>query len=231
MAGTNFFTKGTNADGNTEYVALTDSNGYPVLSHGATVPTTGNYAKGCLFTKTDAASGTKGLYENQGDTTTPSFNLIGDITSAEIANDAITTAKILDANVTDAKIAAPKLSKLTGSFVLADMTDGGTTAATYELGTIPLGAVVTRTLVTGITGFIGDTTAVITIGDGSTTDRYLTGTPSVFTTIAALDVGVVSGTIYHSAEKTVTVTITASSEWGDVTAGAATVTIFYYTAS
>ena len=153
------------------------------------------------------------------------------IEASEIADNAVITSKILDANVTDAKIAAPKLSKLTGSFALADMTDGGTAAATYELGTIPLGAVVTRTLVTGITGFIGDTTAVITIGDGSTANRYNTGTPSVFTTITALDVGAVSGTIYHSAEKTVTVTITAGSEWGDVTAGAATVTIFYYTAS
>ena len=118
---------------------------------------------------------------------------------------------------------------ITKTFSLADMTDGGTTAATYTFTeTIPLGAVVTRTLVSNITGFIGDTSAVIIIGDGTDTDRYNTGTPSVFTTIAALDVGAISGTVYHAALKAPVVTITAATEWGDVTAGTLTVTIFYY---
>lgn len=77
-----------------------------ILCSGTEVPTGAGYAKGCLFMKTDVAAGTKGLYENQGDTTTASFNVIGDITAAEIGNDAVTTAKILNANVTMAKLAA-----------------------------------------------------------------------------------------------------------------------------
>jgi len=51
---------------------------------GTTVPTGSGYAKGCLFIKTDAATGTKGLYENQGTTTTASFNLVGSITGSEL---------------------------------------------------------------------------------------------------------------------------------------------------
>lgn len=65
---------------------------------GTTVPTadSAGFAKGCLFIKTDAADGTKGVYENQGTKLLSDFNLMGDISSAEIAADAITGAKIAD---------------------------------------------------------------------------------------------------------------------------------------
>jgi len=85
MAGTNFFTKVTNASGNTEYIAFTDETDLPSLVRGTVIPTAGTYAKGCLFIKTDAANGTKSIYENQGTTTSPSFNLVGEITAGEIA--------------------------------------------------------------------------------------------------------------------------------------------------
>ena len=52
---------------------------------GLTIPTGSGYAKGCLFIKTDAATGTKGLYENQGTNTSASFNVVGEISSAEIS--------------------------------------------------------------------------------------------------------------------------------------------------
>ena len=57
-----------------------------LICTGLTKPTDGSdgFAKGCLFIKTDAASGTKGLYENQGTKTSCIFNIIGDISSAEI---------------------------------------------------------------------------------------------------------------------------------------------------
>jgi hypothetical protein len=66
-----------------------DIDGNVLRCSGTTVPTGAGYAKGALFIKTDAASGTKALYENQGTTSAASFNLIGDISSAEIsfAND------------------------------------------------------------------------------------------------------------------------------------------------
>lgn len=52
---------------------------------GTSVPTGAGYAKGALFIKTNAASGTKGLYENQGTTAAASFNVVGDVAAAEIA--------------------------------------------------------------------------------------------------------------------------------------------------
>ena len=95
MVGTNFFAQRTNNDGNQEWVALTDENGLPTLVRGTVVPTTGSYAKGCIFIKTNAASGVKSLYENQGTTTSPSFNLIGAIEGNEIT---LADAKILVGN-------------------------------------------------------------------------------------------------------------------------------------
>ena len=95
MVGTNFFAQRTNNDGNQEWVALTDENGLPTLVRGTVVPVTGSYAKGCIFIKTDAASGVKSLYENQGTTTSPSFNLIGAIEGNEIT---LADAKILVGN-------------------------------------------------------------------------------------------------------------------------------------
>ena len=61
-----------------------DSSGAIRRCEGLTVPTTGRFAKGAIFVKTDAASGTKAIYENQGTTATVSFNLMGEITSTEV---------------------------------------------------------------------------------------------------------------------------------------------------
>jgi hypothetical protein len=115
------------------------------------------------------------------------------------------------------------------TFELADFTDGGSTTGTVDFAdTIPLGAVVLRTLISNVTGFIGDTSATIQVGDGTDVDRYTTGTPSVFTTIAHLDAGAVSGTAYHAAEKTPKITVTSGSDFSAVTAGELTVEILYW---
>lgn len=111
---------------------------------------------------------------------------------------------------------------------LADFTDGGAAVGTYTMKqTIPLGAVVLRSQIQAVTGFIGDVSATITIGDGTDVDRYNTGTPSVFTTADSVDAGALSGTAYHSAAKTPVLTVTSSSDWGLVTDGELTVKIFY----
>lgn len=113
-----------------------------------------------------------------------------------------------------------------------EFTDGGSTAGTLALNTsIPAGAVFLRSLVTDITGFAGDTSAVLTIGDGTDVDRYNTGTPSVFATAAAgADMGAPSGTAHHSAAKTPTLTVTSNADFTSVSAGALTVTLFWYEA-
>jgi|SRR3990167_5245251 len=120
------------------------------------------------------------------------------------------------------------LQCLAETVALADFTDGGGAAGTYALKTqIPAGAWVLQTIIQDVTGFAGDTSAALIVGDGTDTDRYNTSTLDVFTTIAAIDGGAVSGTKIHTTAKTVTLTITAGSDWGLVTAGALTIKIFY----
>lgn len=119
------------------------------------------------------------------------------------------------------------------TFTRAQMTDGGSTAGTIDLSvTIPAGAVFARSLLTDLTGFTGDTSATIIIGvTGGDTDRYSTGTPSVFTTAAAgTDLGAPSGTLWHTADAVPTVLITSGSDFTLVTAGQATATLFWYEA-
>lgn len=110
----------------------------------------------------------------------------------------------------------------------AQMTDGGSTAGTIALTeTLPVGAWVLRTLLRNVTGFTGDTSAVITVGDGTDVDRYNTGTPSVFTTANAIDLGAPSGTQIHTAAATVTATITSAADFTNVAAGQFTISIYY----
>ncbi len=125
-------------------------------------------------------------------------------------------------------------SALAGQHVLqqyvtySQFTDGLGTSGTLALTeTIPAGAWVQQVVLQNLTGFTGDTTATIQIGDGTTVDRYSTGTPSVFTTAVALDPGVPSGVKIHVLAKTVTITITSGSDWGLVTAGNFTIQIHY----
>lgn len=107
-------------------------------------------------------------------------------------------------------------------------TDGGGAVGTLDLAqTIPAGAVAQRSNVFNVTGFAGDVSAAMTIGDGTDADRYNTSTVNVFADAAALDCGAVSGTAWHSAAKTPKLTITTATDWGLVTAGALTVVIFY----
>ena len=112
--------------------------------------------------------------------------------------------------------------------LFSDFTDGGATVGTKTLAAqIPAGAFVQQVILLDVTGFTGNTSAVITLGDGTDVDRYNTGTPSVFTTAVAIDVGVPSGTKVHVAAATVTVTVTTASDFTSVSAGAMTVCIHF----
>lgn len=117
---------------------------------------------------------------------------------------------------------------VTQTIKFSELTDGGSTAGTIDLTEkIPAGAWVLRTVLQNVTGFTGDTSAVIIVGDGTDVDRYNTGTPSVFTTAVAIDLGAPSGTQIHVLENTVTVKITSATDWGLVTAGQMTIRIYY----
>ena len=73
------------ANGNPIFLTDIDIHGKITRSEGTTIPgAESGFAKGSIFVKTDAAPGTKALYENQGTSDSASFNLIGDVTAAEI---------------------------------------------------------------------------------------------------------------------------------------------------
>jgi len=124
------------------------------------------------------------------------------------------------------------LGVLSETVAVAQFTDGGGTSGTYQMvGSIPAGALVLASKIGPVVGFAGDTTATLKIGDGSTADRYMTGTPSVFTTQAVgVDCGVVSGLKLVTTENRPTLTITSSADFTSVVtnaSGVVTVTIFY----
>lgn len=78
---------------------------------------------------------------------------------------------------------------------VSEFTDGGAAAGTYTCTfDLPVGFLIVRAVLTDVTGFAGDTSAVIIIGDGSDTDRLNTGTPSIFASATVLALGVPSGT-------------------------------------
>lgn len=123
------------------------------------------------------------------------------------------------------------LCVLTKRVLVSDFTDGGSTSGTLVLGEqIPLGAWVQQAILQNVTGFAGDTTATLQIGDGTTVARYNTGTPSIFATANAVDMGVPSGTKIHVAAATITLTVTSSTDFTLVKTnglGAFTLRIYY----
>ncbi len=129
---------------------------------------------------------------------------------------------------TDFTIEGSGLTTVTKTITFDEMTDV-TTTGTYEFpADIPAGAYFVCTKILAVVGFAGDTSAVITIGDGTDVDRYMTGTPSVFTTAAAgVDAGVPSGKPFHLLDKTPTVIVTTDSDFSSVTAGSVTIAITY----
>lgn len=121
---------------------------------------------------------------------------------------------------------------LTETVSVSQFTDGGSTAGTYQMaGSLPAGAIILRTKYGPIVGFAGDSSAVLIVGDGVTTNRFNTGTPSVFATAAVgVDAGAVSGLALMLTEIRPTLTITSGTDFTLVAsnaAGVVTVNIYY----
>ena len=151
----------------------------------------------------------------------------------KVATDAVETQDIQSEAVTNAKMAAPKMGVVQEVVLASALADGTGAAGTHTFtNLLPAGAVVTQTTISAVTGFAGDTSAVVIIGDGSDTDRYNTGTPNLFATAAHISAGAVSGTAYDLAAIAPVVTVTSATDIGLVitdASGSATITIFYYT--
>lgn len=126
---------------------------------------------------------------------------------------------------------AGNLRSFSQTVARAAFTDGGAALGTFLItaGTIPVGATFLYSEVNAVTGFIGDTSAVLTIGNAAgDVDRYNTGTPSVFTTAAAgISVGAPSGIVFHTVAGSITLFITSAADFTNVSAGSITVTFYY----
>lgn len=140
-----------------------------------------------------------------------------------------TKLALLD-NVVDAG-SLGAIVKIAQTVAFGDFTDGGGAVGTLELDDdIPAGATFLIGHLLAVTGFAGNTSAALTVGDGTTADRYNTSTINVFADIAGgVGLGAPSGVQYHAAAKTPTLTITVNSDWGLVTAGGFTIELFYLT--
>jgi len=116
-----------------------------------------------------------------------------------------------------------------------DFTDGGGTTGTLILTKqIPAGSLVMCSKVTVKTGFAGDTTAVMDIGDGSDADIFSQTTHNIFAAARNLmetcDIassGAGRGTVAISSDTSITLTVTAGSDFGAITAGKMLVEVFY----
>jgi len=125
------------------------------------------------------------------------------------------------------------LHELVQTFDHAEFTDAGAAIGhVHFTNAIPAGALVLGGRVVVNAGFTGDTSAVMTVGDGSVVDRYNTSTVNVFATAASgIDLGLPGGVRYHDAAKTPIVTVTSAADFTSVVAGSLTVSLFYITPS
>lgn len=176
---------------------------------------------------------TLAMHENQADGTI----LVGNVSnrpvavtpSGDVTMDNAGAVTIAAGAVEGSMLAVPKVEVLTETEIFSDFTDGGTTVGTMILtGVVPAGAVLLGSKVIVGAGFAGDTSAAMTIGDGSTVDRYNTGTIDVFSTAATgVESGVPSGDKLITVANSPTLTITTNADFTSVSAGSVTVSIYY----
>lgn len=112
----------------------------------------------------------------------------------------------------------------------ADFTDGGGASGYIDVtaGQLPARALVLGTAINVTEGFKGDTTAVVQVGVDGDTDRFSSVTDQSVLEIARVAMGIpADGQDGFAAAQTVRVTVTGSTDWGEITAGKLFVTIYY----
>ncbi len=118
-----------------------------------------------------------------------------------------------------------------------NFTDGGGADGTLVLNKkIPAGSFVFGSKVKVTTGFSGDTTAVMNIGDGSDDDLFSVTTHNVLSAADNLVEGAdavsggtaVAGIVPLASETTITLTVTGGSDFGLITAGKMFVEVLYF---
>lgn len=105
---------------------------------------------------------------------------------------------------------------------------GGTaTLARHTIGAqIPVGAHYLGSIVNVVTGFTGDTSAVITIGDGTDVDRYNTSTVDV-SSAGFVSAGAPSGVPGHGTAKSPVISLTTGADTDNVSTGVVEVQLVY----
>lgn len=102
----------------------------------------------------------------------------------------------------------------------SDFTDNEDTTGTYTSTIVlPADFYIERCFLVNLTGFTNDTSAAITVGDGSDVDRLNAGTPSVLASLAALDLGVPSGTTCVATAFSPVCIVTGGADFTSINAG------------
>lgn len=155
-----------------------------------------------------------------------SIYMLRDLTNRDVA----TYQKVREDGRDDDWIALGGVGVLTERVAYSDFTDGGAAVGTYTMttGTIPAGAYFLRTVLKDVDDFVGATTCVLDVGDGTDDDRYqANGALSLTSDAVAIDGGTPQGTLIHIAAVTPVLTAIEDSDWGDITAGAFTIFLYY----
>lgn len=123
----------------------------------------------------------------------------------------------------------PEVRALIETHIHSEFTDGGAAVGTLTMtGSVPVGAVLLGSKVIVNSGFVGDTSAVLTIGDGSDVDRYNTSTMNIFATATTgVQTNVPSGSKLITTANQPVLTVTSGADFTNVSAGSITVAIYY----
>lgn len=120
----------------TNIVISVDVDGDILAASGLTVPTSySGFAKGATFIKTDATG--KAVYENIGSNTAAIWNLMGDISSADIEDGAVTENKLATSlSFVGKTISLNESSPVNAAFATATLTTNNTECADGDTVTI-----------------------------------------------------------------------------------------------
>lgn len=226
------------ASNNTTVIALDNTSQQIHITDAGAVATDWNRSAGThpeVAIHSNTTPATDYLAIGNHDGTTASINVVGGTTLAlQIAgsNAATVTAGSFAVPAVGGVTTVGPIVKLAETVAYSAFTDGGAAVGTYNLtvGQIPIGATFLYSAVTSVTGFAGDTSAALTIGDGTDVDRYNTSTINVFANAAnGVAAGDPSGVRYHDTAKTVTLTVTTAADFTSVNAGSVTVELYYLT--
>ncbi len=120
------------------------------------------------------------------------------------------------------------LGVISQAIVFGDFTDNEDATAYIDLTTkLPAGAIVLGWECVVATGFTGSATCTVQVGVAGALDKFSVVTDLSIFAAGTVGATVKAGNVYCAAETTVRVTATEDSDWGDITAGAMTVNVWY----